>query len=1089
MRKSLLLFITVASFCLCTTVIAQEPVSETLIREGVKLYDEDNYQEAIKLFRQVNENDSNYVWMLSELSMTFIQTKDYDSAIYYAEKGLQVPSGLKQHLMRSLGTAYDGAGHPDKSIEVYKEAIRLYPFSYLLHYNLGMTYLEVGDYPSAMKCFQESIRCNPFHASSHMRLGMLMARQENYTRALLSLETFLALEPQSERSNVILVYAENLSSGHLDTAYGEFIEPFADNSLFEELDGLIKAKLVLNDRYKPAIEFDANIVRQTTLLMEMLPFDDKTDDFWAEAYLPFFRGIKEGGHIEPFLYTILTSSGNKTVSKWTDKNKKALESFFNTGSNLSNIKKTRKVTINDREMMLTASYDDDGDLFSLGNRDDSGAETGQWQFYYPNGEIKSRGLFVNGKKNGEWRYYYDSGLPEQVEHYSNGQMNGEYITYHQSGKPNITGNFADGKVEGEVSWRNMFGITTKTLVYKNDTLEGEAKTFYDSAQPKEVYSLHNGEINGKHMTYYASGQEGIMTWYKSGSPHGEYLEYYSNGRLSVKGNYNEGKETGEWSYYYPNGRLKRIQSYSSGDVTGLVRTFYYNGMPETEENYNGSGKQEGLTSYFDHKGRKFLEEEYRDGLLIKITTDFNNPGKPAVFSSPAGTFSYKVYTAEGRLRSEGSYEKGKLAGDIKFYYHNGNLRQKGNLKTGQYDGEVVSFHPNGKTESVSYYKDGLLEGKYIEYGLDGTVLKTGYYLGNNMNNTWNYYTADGGIETTAYYLNGLMNGLYTNYSVDGKIKSRDRFTDGNRVSQQQYDPEGTIINNVNFIETDKYQIKSRNDIILADCSIKGGVYNGPLTWYHPGGGISTKMNFIADNQNGEYIQYYPDGTVLVRGQTENGNKEGPWITFSKEGHKTEDEIYFMDMKDSIHSFSYDDGSLRMTESYFNNKLDGPCTMYAPGGELMIKLYYYQGELDGYQYMKEGTLTNIIPIKEGDHNVVAWYDNGKKSYEQQFRNFVAEGPQIKYYPNGNIMQRRIFSNGMLNGKCEKYYPDGTPESLYYCKNGLYEGEFTEYNKSGTVSEKIQFLHDERNGERTLFDLNGKPVSREDYWSGSFIGFKQ
>jgi len=203
----------------------------------------------------------------------------------------------------------------------------------------------------------------------------------------------------------------------------------------------------------------------------------------------------------------------------------------------------------------------------------------------------------------------------------------------------------------------------------------------------------------------------------------------------------------------------------------------------------------------------------------------------------------------------------------------------------------------------------------------------------------------------------------------------------------------------------------------------------------------------------------------------------------------EDEIYFMDMKDSIHSFYYEDGTLRMTESYFNNELDGPTVMYAPGGELMVKMIYIQGQLEGYQYMKEGTLTNIIPITEGDQSVVAWYDNGKKSFEQQFRNFVAEGPQIKYYPDGRIMQQRVFSNGMLNGKCEKFYPDGNPESLYYCKNGLFEGEFTEFYKSGTVYEKIQFLHDERNGERTLFDLNGKPVSREEYWSGSFIGFKQ
>src|SRR5674476_456189 len=110
MRKSLLLLFFVASCCISLTVVAQEPVSETIIKDGIKLYDEGKYQDAIKLFGQVNENDSNYVWMLSELCLAFLQTKDYDSAIYYAEKGLQFPSGLKQHLMRSLGTAYDGEG-------------------------------------------------------------------------------------------------------------------------------------------------------------------------------------------------------------------------------------------------------------------------------------------------------------------------------------------------------------------------------------------------------------------------------------------------------------------------------------------------------------------------------------------------------------------------------------------------------------------------------------------------------------------------------------------------------------------------------------------------------------------------------------------------------------------------------------------------------------------------------------------------------------------------------------------------------------------------------------------------------------------
>ncbi|MDX9772911.1 MAG: tetratricopeptide repeat protein [Bacteroidales bacterium] len=1087
MRKFILLFLSVAVYCMSLTVGAQEQVSETLIREGVKLYDEGKYNDAISLYRQVDENDSNYVWMLTELSMTFLQTQDYDSAIYYADKGLQFPSPQRQSLMRNKGTAYLAAGNADKSIEVYKEAIRLYPYSYLLHYNQGVTYVESNDFRSAMKSFQEAIRCNPFHASSHMRLGILMARQEQYTRALLSLETFLALEPQSERSNAILVFIENLSSGHLDTTYGDFIEPVADNNPFEELDELIKSRIALNDKYTPAIKFNANIVKQTTLMMEMLTSDAETDDFWAETYWPLFHAIKDGGHIEPFLYTILSSSGKEDVSKWLGKNKKAVEAFYQTGKYLNNIRNSRQVTIDGKDLTLATTYNDNGNLNSLGNSDPSGAEQGFWQYFHPNGELKAEGRFIVGKKDGEWKYRTAAGIMESVENYDNGVLNGEYISYHPTGKPNVTGTFINGMVDGKVTWHNIFGITSRSLIYRSDTLDGEARTYYSSSQPMEVYSNHKDQITGKHITYYAAGQEGIVALYNSGSPNGEYLEYHPNGRLSVKGTYINGKEEGEWTYWYSNGRVKLVRNYNNGVITGMVRVYHMNGEPESEINYNSSGKQDGLTTTYDYLGRKVLEEQYRDGLIVKMTSGFNNPDKLAVYGSEDGTFSYRVYTYDGRLRSEGSYDKGIQTGEVKFYYNNGNLRQKFNLKNGEYDGEALTFHPNGKTESASYYRDGLLEGKYVEYGLDGTILKTGSYLGNSMNNYWYYNTADGSIETSVYYINGLINGWYTSYSVDGKIKSRDMLTDGRIVRELQFDPEGNLINDIDFLETTAYQTKSRPDIVIADAVMKGGFHDGPMTWYYPDGKPSTKMNFIADNQNGEYLQYYPDGKPMVKGRLENGNKEGLWITWGEEGNIDSEQFYFNNMMDSVHSYYYDDGSVRLTETYFNDKLEGEYNQYAPGGELMISLIYSGGELIGYRYMKGGKLTDIITITKGDQPVIAWYDNGQKSYEQHFRDFVAEGEQVKYYPDGKVMQRRQFSNDMLNGKCEKFYPDGSPETLYFCRNSLYEGEYINYYRSGKVQERLQFLHDQRHGNRYLFDAEGNPLPGEQYWSGSFIGF--
>ncbi|MCK7531637.1 MAG: hypothetical protein MZV63_11685 [Marinilabiliales bacterium] len=239
-------------------------------------------------------------------------------------------------------------------------------------------------------------------------------------------------------------------------------------------------------------------------------------------------------------------------------------------------------------------------------------------------------------------------------------MNGEYKTFHPSGELKVTGNFKADKVEGKVTWHTIFGIPVRTLVYNNDTIEGEAVTHYDSSQPKEVYSYVKGEITRKArdlLCIRKGGNSGLVRSRVHFT--GDYIEYHPNGRLSVKGTYKQGKGRGGVELLVVKRKTyMRIQSFNAGIVTGLVQTFCYNGMPETEANHSRSGKQDGLTKYFDHRERKYLEEDYRDGLLVKMTSDFSNPENPAISGSADGTFSYKVYTADGGLRSRRCLHRG-----------------------------------------------------------------------------------------------------------------------------------------------------------------------------------------------------------------------------------------------------------------------------------------------------------------------------------------------------------------------------------------------------------------------------------------------
>ena len=55
-------------------------------------------------------------------------------------------------------------------------------------------------------------------------------------------------------------------------------------------------------------------------------------------------------------------------------------------------------------------------------------------FYFPNGEIETKGKFKNGVRIGKWKYYYESGTLKQVSNYSRtGQRSGKWIEYKENG--------------------------------------------------------------------------------------------------------------------------------------------------------------------------------------------------------------------------------------------------------------------------------------------------------------------------------------------------------------------------------------------------------------------------------------------------------------------------------------------------------------------------------------------------------------------------------------------------------------------------------------------------------------------------------
>src|SRR5688572_8769961 len=98
-----------------------------IITKGKELYDSGKYKESIAQYLAIPRRDTGYVYMLSELALSYIANEEYDKAITSCEEGLKKASPFRAHFLRSEAIATDRKGEYDKAVTLFTKAIEDYP--------------------------------------------------------------------------------------------------------------------------------------------------------------------------------------------------------------------------------------------------------------------------------------------------------------------------------------------------------------------------------------------------------------------------------------------------------------------------------------------------------------------------------------------------------------------------------------------------------------------------------------------------------------------------------------------------------------------------------------------------------------------------------------------------------------------------------------------------------------------------------------------------------------------------------------------------------------------------------------------------
>lgn len=320
-------------FLIVVKSFGQSTDLQTLIDQGIQLYDKGDYTGAINVYKQALKIDQNSAMANYEIASTYVALKNYELAIEHCEAVIAANDKYIDHAYMVKGTALDMMGKSTEAITTYERALKEFPNNHLIQYNLAVTAYNIKDFAKAEGALQQALKIKPSHASSHLLLGYILSDQGFRVKSLLALYNFLLLEPEGNRAKD----AFNLLETELKRGVNKLDEQVTTITVDEEKseDEFYSAELMLSlleasknledNKKKPQSVLFFETTRSFFTVLGEIKKENK--GFWWDYYVDFFYNLTKEQHVEAFSYYISLSKEDDAIYNWLNDHKVQMEAL------------------------------------------------------------------------------------------------------------------------------------------------------------------------------------------------------------------------------------------------------------------------------------------------------------------------------------------------------------------------------------------------------------------------------------------------------------------------------------------------------------------------------------------------------------------------------------------------------------------------------------------------------------------------------------------------------------------------------------------------------------------------------------------
>ncbi|HEU4716527.1 MAG TPA: tetratricopeptide repeat protein, partial [Bacteroidia bacterium] len=267
--------------------------SGQLLFEGNLYYYLGKYGKAEETFKRVGRNDTNYAVITRDLARTYSDDDEDSLCLMTCVKGLDLHSVYDVDFYNYMGISLKEMNRYDSALKVYDKAIGLFPYAHLLYYNKGMVYYKQKNYVEAQKWFQEAVRINPYYSQSHFMLGKSCAEQGRIIPAVLSFEYFLMVDPSSDKAPKVVTTIEDLVTGDYQPDPDQKLDDDeSGDKCFADVTDAINSQTALQAGYRNKTGINLKVVKQLQYLFEKLKYQEGTNNWWMDFYVPFYTELQ-----------------------------------------------------------------------------------------------------------------------------------------------------------------------------------------------------------------------------------------------------------------------------------------------------------------------------------------------------------------------------------------------------------------------------------------------------------------------------------------------------------------------------------------------------------------------------------------------------------------------------------------------------------------------------------------------------------------------------------------------------------------------------------------------------------------------------